>query len=212
MHQRTASLASFVLAFLSLLLCSAVAASAAVQTTLYVAADGSDANAGTEARPFATIEKARQAVRAVNKNLAGDFVVVLRGGVYRLGHTLAFGPEDSGTNGHDVIYRAAPHEMAVLSGGRPITGWQADTGKRWKAKTDLENFRQLYVGGVRAIRAEAANWATTRMPAAGSSCAISRAAAVCRMPKPWETWATAPPRWKWPRGATFPTSSSAMSE
>jgi hypothetical protein len=142
------------LAFLSPLCCLAAAASAAaVQTTLYVAPGGSDVNPGTEAKPFATVEKARQAVRAINKNMAGDIVVVLCGGVCRLDRTLAFGPEDSGTNGHDVIYRAAPHKLSVLSGGRPITAWQPDAGKRWKARTDLENFRQLYVGGVRAVRA-----------------------------------------------------------
>ena len=59
------------------------AALAEVQATFYVAPGGSDANPGTEAKPFATIEKARQAVRAVNKDMTGDIVVVLRGGTYR---------------------------------------------------------------------------------------------------------------------------------
>ena len=78
MSRRMASLASCMLAFLSPLCCLAVAANAAaVQTTLYVAPGGSDVNPGTEAKPFATVEKARQAVRAINKNMAGDIVVVL---------------------------------------------------------------------------------------------------------------------------------------
>ena len=54
--------------------------SAAVQATLYVASNGSDANPGTEAAPLATVDGARQAVRAVNKQMTGDIVVVLRGG------------------------------------------------------------------------------------------------------------------------------------
>ena len=52
-----------------------------------------------------------------------------------------------------MIYRAASRQVPVISGGRPITAWQPTPSKRWKAKADLENFRQLYVGGVRAVRA-----------------------------------------------------------
>ncbi len=43
----------------------------------FVAPNGDDANAGTEAKPFATIQRAQQAVAA------GD-VVNVRGGTYRL--------------------------------------------------------------------------------------------------------------------------------
>ena len=81
-------------------------APAAVQATFYVARDGSDANPGAETKPFATIDRAQQAVRALNKEMTGDLVVALRGGIYPIDRTICFGPEDSGTNGHDVIYRA----------------------------------------------------------------------------------------------------------
>jgi hypothetical protein len=127
--------------------------SAPVQAAFHVAADGSDDNPGTQTKPFATVEKARQAVRAVNKEMTGDVVIVLHGGTYKIAKTLAFDAADSGTGGHEVIYRAVPKEIVVVSGGRRISSWQPDVGKRWKAKTDLENFRQLYVGGTRAIRA-----------------------------------------------------------
>lgn len=127
--------------------------SAPAQATFHVATGGSDENPGTEAKPFATIEKARQAVRAMNKDMAGDIVVMLHGGTYALAQTLALDAADSGTGGHEVIYRAAPNEYPVVSGGRRISNWQPDVGKRWKATTDLDNFRQLYVGRTRAIRA-----------------------------------------------------------
>ena len=130
-----------------------VACSAATQATFYVAPGGSDANPGTEAKPFATVEKARQAVRTINQQMTGDIVVVLRGGVYPIAQTLAFDAADSGTDGHDVVYRAAANETPVISGGRPIADWRPDANKRWKAKTDIDDFRQLYVGGKRAIRA-----------------------------------------------------------
>ena len=43
----------------------AVPAGASADSRFWVAPDGSDANPGTKAEPFATLERARQAVRAV---------------------------------------------------------------------------------------------------------------------------------------------------
>ena len=42
-------------------------ATATAQVALYVAADGSDENPGTEAEPFATLERARDAVREIKQ-------------------------------------------------------------------------------------------------------------------------------------------------
>jgi hypothetical protein len=131
----------------------AMAHAAPVQATFYVAPGGSDDNPGTEAKPFATIEKARQAVRAVNKQRTGDIAVVLRGGVYTIDRTVAFEPDDSGTGGHNVIYRAAPNETPIISGGKLVAGWKPDAKGRWKAPAPIDDFRQLYVDGVRAVRA-----------------------------------------------------------
>jgi hypothetical protein len=124
-----------------------------VQATFHVSPDGYDAGPGSESKPFASVEWARRQVRAVNQEMTGDIVVVLRGGTYKIIQPIVFEAADSGTGGHDVIYRAAANELPVISGGKRITGWHADSGKRWKAKTDLDDFRQLYVGGIRAIRA-----------------------------------------------------------
>jgi hypothetical protein len=126
---------------------------APTQATFYVSPAGSDENPGTEAKPFKTIERARGAVRAAGARMTGDLVVVLRGGLFRLEQPLQFEPRDSGKNGHRVIYRNYPGERPVLSGGRPVTGWKEDQAGRWKAPAPVENFRQLYVGGVRAVRA-----------------------------------------------------------
>ena len=126
---------------------------AAAQGTFYVAPDGADANPGTEAKPFKTLERARDAVRKLNQAMTGDIVVVLRGGTHRLGRTLVLDHRDSGHNDHNVIYRAHPGGTPVISGGQRIAGWQPDAKGRWKARTAIDNFRQLYVNGVRAIRA-----------------------------------------------------------
>lgn len=78
--------------------------------------EGNDANPGTIDRPFATIERARDAVREINRNMTGDIIVYLRDGTYRLERTLEFDERDSGTNGYRVIYQAYPGESPIISG------------------------------------------------------------------------------------------------
>ena len=155
MTLRNVPLAGVVLAALTLSSSFPIAAySAAIQSTFYVAPDGNDDNPGTETKPFATLEKSRQAVRAINKNMTGDIVVVLQGGTYPIERTVGFDADDSGTGGHNVIYRAASNQRPVISGGKRITGWQPDQQGRWKAPAPVDNFRQLYVSGVRETRAK----------------------------------------------------------
>lgn len=124
-----------------------------VMKTFHVSPNGDDANPGTKEKPFATISQARNAVRQINGTMSGDIAVVLRGGTYSISEPIVFDHRDSGTGGHEVIYCAAEDERVTASGGRAITGWQKDANGRWKSKTDLDNFRQLYVNGERAVRA-----------------------------------------------------------
>ena len=121
----------------------------------YVSPSGSDTNPGTLRAPFQTIAKARDVVRTVNRNMAADIIVYLRGGWHVQSATLTFGPDDSGTNGHNVIYQAYPGEHVVISGGRQLTGWTLhDAGKNiWKARAPGLKTRQLYVDCRRAVRA-----------------------------------------------------------
>jgi hypothetical protein len=152
----TTSLRSRWLAVLGLggwLLLSSSLLRGAVQQAFWVSPNGDDRNPGSQAKPFATLDRARQAVRQVNRAMTGDILVTLRGGTYRLGQTLVFGPEDSGSGGHRVIYSARAGESPVLSGGRTVTGWRPDRDGRWKAPVKLDDFRQLYVNGRRAVRA-----------------------------------------------------------
>ena len=105
--------------------------------------------------PFATITRARDAVRALHKTLKEPrpIRVVLRGGSYYLDSPLEFGPEDSGTEKAPVVYAARPGEKVVLSGGRRLEGgrWGELNGlKAWlldvpEVKAGRWNFRQLFV-------------------------------------------------------------------
>ncbi len=134
-----------------------------------VAVSGKDGNPGTAKAPFATLAKAREAVREkIKEGLAKDLVVEIRGGTYPVTETLTFGPEDSGTEKFSITYAAAPGEKVVLSGGRKITGWRKGTNEIWtaeipEAKEGKWYFRQLFVNGQRAIRARTPN-ADDKMP------------------------------------------------
>ena len=137
---------------------------ASIRGDFYVAPDGKDANPGAAAAPFATLARARDAVRQrVAEGLTHDLVVLIRGGVYRQEKTLTFGPGDSGTEQHSITYAAYPGEKVVVSGGRSIRGWRKGSGGIWTAelpevKAGTWCFRQLFVNGRRAIRARTPNW------------------------------------------------------
>lgn len=126
---------------------------------LYVSESGDDGNTGSETAPFRTISKARDAVRLLNGDLLNDIFVNLRGGTYVLDETLALSEEDSGGNGHDVVYRSYPGERASISGARQITNWVPDVSSAianlWKADlSGTNNFRQMYVDGAKAERSK----------------------------------------------------------
>ncbi|HPS01993.1 MAG TPA: hypothetical protein PLA90_10650, partial [Candidatus Sumerlaeota bacterium] len=86
----------------------------------HVAPDGQDTNPGTEAQPFATLEKARDTIRR-NKNKEGETVTVkIRAGEYSLEKSLIFSPEDSGTTGSPVVYQGPSSGEVRLTGAVPL--------------------------------------------------------------------------------------------
>lgn len=137
--------------------------------TCYVATDGDDSwsgalpapNAARTDGPFATLLRARAAVRAqrATPEGAGDPATVLvRGGKYYLRETLVLGPQDSGAREAPVVWRAYPGETPVLSGGYVVSGWRpwrgailcaelpGSKGGKWPT-------RQLFYRGQRQTRA-----------------------------------------------------------
>ena len=107
----------------------------AAEADFFVAPDGSDANSGTEQTPFATIARARDAVRGlIAKGLTRDVTVVVRGGTYRVTEPIEFGPVDGGSKEFSVTYAAAAGEKPVISGGRRIAGWLVSDLGTWTAQ------------------------------------------------------------------------------
>jgi hypothetical protein len=121
------------------------------QATYFVSPTGRDTNPGTLASPFQTVAKARDTVRTINGAMTGDIVVYLRGGNYALSNTISFGPQDSGTGGHKIYYKAYPGESPVLNGATKVTGWSLSSGNVYKATLNrTTKLRNLYVNDARA--------------------------------------------------------------
>lgn len=131
----------------------------AVPGAIYVAPNGDDANPGTLAQPLKTVAKARDLVRTKNTAMTGDITVYLRAGTYQQTSTLTFANADSGSGGFYVKYMAYPGEHPLISGGTAITGWTVSdaTNNIYSASAGTTAFRQLYVNGVKAIRARTPN-------------------------------------------------------
>ena len=138
------------------------AAPRAVQATFYASPDG-DGTVCSSASPC-TLDGARDKVRTVNADMTGDIVVDLLDGTYDLSSTFTLSEDatthDSGTNGFDVIYQAAPGAKPILSGGAAPTSTFTlhDAAKNiWQASVPAGlDTRQVYVDGVRATRARSA--------------------------------------------------------
>ncbi|AWW32735.1 right-handed parallel beta-helix repeat-containing protein [Echinicola strongylocentroti] len=105
------------------------------EADFYVSPQGSDDWSGTLSSPnsdasdgpFASLERARDAVRELKKDQKKAIVVQVREGVYRLRETVVFGVEDSGEGTNTISYEAYPDETPVFSSGQQITGWKRVT-------------------------------------------------------------------------------------
>jgi len=129
-------------------------------------AAGDDAGSGTAAAPFRTLERAQLAARGATRAATGeDVVVLLRGGVYELAGTFRLTPLDSGSDDHDVVYRAVAGERAVIEGGVELSGWETfgEVLYRVEVPERVDTFRQFYARGRRQARARTATAGATAL-------------------------------------------------
>ncbi|MBD3321247.1 MAG: hypothetical protein GF350_09150 [Chitinivibrionales bacterium] len=158
-HKKRACILLFYIAHLS------GAVSAAPMATYYISPTGNDSNPGvSQAQPFQTLEKARDAVRAINGSMTGDIEVVLLPGTYIRDSTFRLDERDGGSGGYRVIYKASQQYAASISGGVRISGWTVHDSSAniytasWdRPGLDSPGFRQMYVDGKRCIRAREPN-------------------------------------------------------
>jgi hypothetical protein len=85
---------------------------------IHVSPTGNDRNPGTTAKPLATLEAARDLVRA--KKSGGGATVILHEGRYFRSKTFELDERDSGTVGEPVVYRAAAGTKVFIDGGRVV--------------------------------------------------------------------------------------------
>ncbi|MCL1921206.1 MAG: right-handed parallel beta-helix repeat-containing protein [Kiritimatiellaeota bacterium] len=115
----------------------------------YVAPDGSDADDGSKAKPFATLARARDAVRAAPKD--SGVTVFIRGGRYSVTDTLELTAEDSGAGGNArVVWRAYPSETPVFDGGFEVKGFERVTDPNILRRLPEEARGKVYVADARA--------------------------------------------------------------
>lgn len=94
------------------------------QLALTVSMAGVDSNDGSRERPFATLERARDEVRALRQAgriPATGAVIEILPGRYRLSRAFELGAGDSGRDGAPVVYRAVTPGTVVLDGARATT-------------------------------------------------------------------------------------------
>lgn len=116
---------------------------------LYVAPDG-HASACVKQVPC-TLPTAIARVRRMLDTATSDITVELAAGTYP---PFSLGEADSPPDGIRVSYRAAEGDRPIISGGMIITGWTAEGDGVFSAAVPAGlRSRQLYVNGVRAVRA-----------------------------------------------------------
>jgi len=129
----------------------------------YVAPNGSDNNPGTLKKPFATIVRARDAVRPMIAKMNSDITVWIRGGRYHLSEAIVLDDRDGGKDEHRVIYRNYKDEKSVIIGGVPVTGWTEYENGIMKASVGKDfEFWSLLVDDKLATMAREKNWQTKR--------------------------------------------------
>ena len=95
--------------------------------SLHVSPRGDDAGDGSAKRPFASLERARDEIRALRQKGGlppGGAEVVVHGGQYAVARTFELSDIDSGSEASPIVFRAARGEKPVFGGGTRLTGWR----------------------------------------------------------------------------------------
>ncbi|MEF8983632.1 MAG: right-handed parallel beta-helix repeat-containing protein [Bacteroidales bacterium] len=97
------------------------------KTEIFVSPQGSDTYSGTEAKPFRTLEQARDAARSINREK--KVIISLRGGIYARDKVFELTTEDSGNERNPIVYRGYPGEDVRIIGGKAVSDWEKVSDK-----------------------------------------------------------------------------------
>ena len=131
----------FYVAFASLMLCISVQA----QINYYVSLAGNDAWMGTQAKPFASMNRALVEARKTK----GSVVVNLMGGTYYLDQPIVFTPDDSRKEREILTITSFKNQKVSISGGVALNlNWKEYKNGIWQAQVKQDViFDELFVNG-----------------------------------------------------------------
>ncbi len=135
------------------LLAIALGSAALSAAELHISPRGDDSHAGTSSQPFATLERARDEIRALEKKGGlppGGVTVTLHGGLHELKRTFELSAEDSGTEAAPVVYRARAGDEVRISGGKSVTNWKPVSDKAVLERLDPAARGQVMQADLRA--------------------------------------------------------------
>jgi hypothetical protein len=132
---------------------------------LYVSPDGNDLSDGSKANPVRTLETAQAKAREIRTKHPGKNIrVILSEGTWHIAKPLEFTSADGGSGKSKVTWEGMPEGKTIISGGVEITGFKdAGYGIWWAPVDSSLVMEQLYVDGIRAVRARTPN-ETDSMP------------------------------------------------
>ena len=145
---------------LTFLIATLSSSDAGIVKKFHVAPSGNDTAAGSWWHPFATFERAQEAVEKFKTATPPADIerieVLFKDGTYVLTKPVIIQPGHGGTASYPVIYRARSGQP-VFTGGRTITGWTINKDGSWSVnipdvKDGKWDFAQLFVNGPRRFR------------------------------------------------------------
>ncbi len=153
-------LARFVTALMAIVTFGSAVSAQTKPATFYVSPVGDDSWSGTLAfanrnltdGPFATPERARDAIREMKKKGTfprGGANVVLREGTYTFSRTLRFSAEDSGASDAPIEWTVSPGESVTLSGSKDVTGFHPITDPAVQKRIDAQGRGKVLVTNLR---------------------------------------------------------------
>lgn len=93
---------------------------------IFISTTGNDNNPGTIQKPFATPERARNAIRKIKASQPNaSFIVYFRGGTYYRYNTFELNELDAGQKDSPVIFKPYQDEQVTFHGGRKVDGYKS---------------------------------------------------------------------------------------
>ena len=129
------------------------AQAATAKVNFYVSPSGDDSALGSRSRPFATLSKARDAIRELKEAGGlpeGGITVHIRSGVYSLTESFELTDRDGGTESSPIVYRAYKDEEVRLIGGKRIDGFKPVTNPAILKRIDQKYHNKILQTDLRA--------------------------------------------------------------